>query len=219
MTTATLGQTGLETLGSETILLVERHLMVAGAMVAYMEAELGVGFTVVSSLDDARHEIVRNGRFSLILVDINSCPEIGHAQIEALIAANGLRSVGLIADTALQGKIRGLIDLDICGVLLKSMSARSVANVIRFMLTGESFFPPALAGSPLPSERAGTKDFTAAETEILTLLAEGQSNREIARIVGKAEATVKMHVTSLLRKLNASNRTMAVIHAKQLRLI
>ncbi|HSW51126.1 MAG TPA: response regulator transcription factor, partial [Bryobacteraceae bacterium] len=57
---------------------------------------------------------------------------------------------------------------------------------------------------------------TPRQREVLTLLGQGKSNKEIARVLQLAEGTVKLHVTAILKALNVNNRTRAVVAASQL---
>ena len=70
---------------------------------------------------------------------------------------------------------------------------------------------PALPAGPL----AGQDDLTAREREVLDLLAEGTSNRQIARALGLSLKTVQNHVSRILDKLQAADRTQAALRARQ----
>ncbi|MEQ9362415.1 MAG: response regulator transcription factor, partial [Rhodospirillales bacterium] len=66
------------------------------------------------------------------------------------------------------------------------------------------------------SEGPGGLHLTPRQRDVLNLMAGGKSNKEIARILGLAEGTIKLHVTGLLKVLDANNRTQAVIKAASL---
>lgn len=192
--------------------------MVAGAMVACMEDRLEVSFTVVSTMSAALSEIKLQNGYSLVLIDVNSTEDFGFNEIERIIQHEGVDAVALIADSPQQKKLRDFLALNISGVILKSMSAKSVMNIIRFMLAGEHFFPPSLSGSDFVMEKRKIGQFSEAELEVLGLLAKGFSNRAIAESMKKPEATIKANIVSLFRKLEASNRTQAVVRARELRI-
>ena len=73
--------------------------------------------------------------------------------------------------------------------------------------------PGSAGGSP---SRRVAPHLTARESQVLALMLEGKSNKRISRQLGMAEATVKNHVTAILKALGASNRTEAVIAAGRL---
>ncbi len=98
------------------------------------------------------------------------------------------------------------------GYLLKGTSRQELLGAIRAVARGETLLPPAVAGrllSRLQSRVAGT-DLSPREVEVLKLLATGKRNREIAADLFLSEKTIKVHVSSILRKLNAEDRTEAV---------
>ena len=86
------------------------------------------------------------------------------------------------------------------------------------MLSGGIYVPPALLKPTTEienSEENALSKLTDRQRQVLDLLAEGDSNKEIARKLNLAEATVKAHLASILRALNARNRTEAVIHLQR----
>ncbi|MER7791291.1 response regulator transcription factor [Streptomyces sp. NPDC097640] len=106
------------------------------------------------------------------------------------------------------------------GFLLKRTPAQAIAHAIRLVATGDSvLFPDAVrrlvAARPLPlaGPAAGQAPLTVRETEILRLMATGLSNPDIAGHLTVSLETVKTHVSNLLTKLGAQNRTQAVILA------
>ncbi|MGW3571705.1 response regulator [Streptomyces sp. NPDC000941] len=106
------------------------------------------------------------------------------------------------------------------GFILKRTPSQAIAHAIRLVATGDSvLFPDAVrrlvAARPLPpvGPAAGHAPLTARETEILRLMATGLSNPDIAGRLTVSLETVKTHVSNLLTKLGAQNRTQAVILA------
>lgn len=110
------------------------------------------------------------------------------------------------------------------GCLLKDTSETDMAGALRTTLTGAPALDPRIAFQ-LARDLATRPPRTAAphlserEEQVLSLLAQGRSNRAIARQLGLSEATVKGHVSRLLDKLNASSRLEAVVRATDTGLI
>ena len=116
------------------------------------------------------------------------------------------------------------------GYLLKDAPSEKLAEAIRVAARGETFLQPSVAAKVVAEfARLSRKTFTTAnpvieplserEIEILRLIAQGASNREIAGTLFLAEGTVKNHVTSILGKLEARDRTQAALKAKDCWLI
>jgi DNA-binding NarL/FixJ family response regulator len=113
------------------------------------------------------------------------------------------------------------------GYLLKDTPSAKLVEAIRLAARGESFLEPSVAAkvvsefarlSPRPAD-ALAEPLSERELEVLRLAAGGASNREIAAALVIAEGTVKNHLTSILSKLDASDRTEAAVKAKELGLI
>ncbi len=107
------------------------------------------------------------------------------------------------------------------GYLLKDIACEALMQSLKLVMMGEKVFPTHLAellvsgrtedmGAELPTRRKGLSQ---REVQILRCLLNGNSNKMIANHLNITEATVKVHLKSLLRKINASNRTQAAIWA------
>ena len=106
------------------------------------------------------------------------------------------------------------------GFLLKDVSYQQLLVAIRAVAGGATVFQPAVterllrAGSAVRIDaEAPREQLTAREAEVVRLMAGGYSNREIARALGTAEGTIKNHVSSILAKFGARDRTRAVLKA------
>jgi two-component system, NarL family, response regulator len=99
------------------------------------------------------------------------------------------------------------------GYIIKGMPYQTLVDAVHRVHRGERFLPPPVARTL--AARMPDSDLSAREREVLSLLAEGKSNREIASLLGITEATVKCHVSAILLRLNVSDRTEAVVTALQ----
>jgi len=109
------------------------------------------------------------------------------------------------------------------GYLLKNVRSTSLLQAIEALAAGGTYFQPAFGetarqrlASPSSEETASLTD---RETEVLRLMAAGQSNREIGTMLHMAEGTVKNHVSSILGKIGVRDRTRAVLAALERGLI
>jgi two-component system NarL family response regulator len=124
----------------------------------------------------------------------------------------------------------GSIRAGAAGYLLKEISIDEVADAVRAVMRGESLISPSMA-SKLMSEfaelsRSGATPradsgptLTKRELEVLSQVAEGGSNREIAQVLGISENTVKNHVRNILEKLHLHSRMEAVVYAVRANLL
>jgi DNA-binding NarL/FixJ family response regulator len=104
------------------------------------------------------------------------------------------------------------------GFLYKDVDPDALIRAVRSVHDGHTLLAPAAAGLLTSGGRPGTAvggigALTSREREVLALVAEGRSNREIARQLGVAEKTVKTHVSSILAKLGVADRTQAAVMA------
>lgn len=134
--------------------------------------------------------------------------------------APGVEVVALtsvLEDASVVGAIRaGAI-----GYLLKDTNAEELRRAVKAAAEGQVQLSPDAAVRLMREVRApdAPEALTDRETDVLRLLAEGQSNKEIARSLSIGEKTVKTHVSSILAKLNVQSRTQAVLQAMRTGLI
>ena len=116
------------------------------------------------------------------------------------------------------------------GYLLKDVSGHDLAQAVRTVAAGGALIQPSVAAKVVaefariapPARAAGAglaEPLSAREIEILRLLSDGLTNRQIAERLCLAEGTVKNHVTDILAKLGARDRTQAALRARELGLI
>ncbi|MBP8002137.1 MAG: response regulator transcription factor [Chloroflexi bacterium] len=107
------------------------------------------------------------------------------------------------------------------GYVLKGVSARQLANAIRMIAEGGVYISPAMAGSILfematsDQEPDPFNDLTQREKEILQLVAQGLTNREVGEQLSLSEKTIKHYMTNVLQKLHVRSRVQAVLLAQK----
>jgi two-component system nitrate/nitrite response regulator NarL len=120
------------------------------------------------------------------------------------------------------GPLVQALDAGVDGYLLRDISTEVLIQSISLVMLGENVFPSQLAlrlthggngGRVTPLRTGRPSDLTQRETDILHCLTDGQPNKLIAKRLGVAEATVKVQIRRLLRKIGAANRTQAAIWA------
>ncbi len=99
------------------------------------------------------------------------------------------------------------------GYVVKGMPYQVLVDAIQRVFKGGRFLPPPVAQAL--AARMPDADLSSREKEVLSLLVTGKSNKEIATSLGITEATVKCHVSTILTRLNVSDRTQAVVTALQ----
>ncbi|HEY0835313.1 MAG TPA: response regulator transcription factor [Azospirillum sp.] len=160
-------------------------------------------------------------RPSLILIDLASG---GDEEVEAMRGLRAqfpeIRIVILTSDLCTR-RLSGALGAGADGYLMKDIACEALMQSLRLVMMGEKVFPTHLAellvsgraeeiGAEVPARRKGLSQ---REVQILRCLLNGNSNKMIANHLNITEATVKVHLKSLLRKINASNRTQAAIWA------
>jgi DNA-binding NarL/FixJ family response regulator len=133
----------------------------------------------------------------------------GIAVLESLRSC-GLRALVLTSATEPSAAARA-VQAGAAGVLYKDIDPDALVRAIRSVRDGNVLLAPEALGSLVRGSRPDT--LTAREREVLALIADGRSNREIARLLRLSEKTVKAHVSSVLAKLGVQDRTQAAVYA------
>lgn len=180
----------------------------------FLGADGGFNIVTAPGPDGALAAIAATGGFDLVLLDATLPPaDLAHAA-RRLVLANEGRPVALLFNRMTPPQAADLLAAGVAGLLARSMPARSLPHALRLVLAGERFVPPDLLHRDAPPA-APQGGLSARQHQVLDALADGRANKTIARDLGLAEPTVKMHVTAICRKLGARNRTQAALIARQ----
>ncbi len=176
------------------------------------------------SLDTLQEVVQANPEADLLLLDLNMPGVSGFSALAYI--RNNHASLPTVIVSAMDDPaiIRRSIQHGASGFIPKSSAIATLEQGIRAVLDGEVWIPDGidLQDDRLDSEEAGIaaalSSLTPHQFRVLMMLGEGLLNKQIAYQLGVSEATIKAHVTAILRKMKVNNRTQAVLAVQQLRI-
>ncbi|QTX04877.1 response regulator [Agromyces archimandritae] len=196
------------------ILLADDHPVVRAGIRAMLETETDV--QVVGEAATAEDAVARAaaGGIDLVLMDLQFPGAMQGAEATRRIRRDGSARVLVLTNYDTDADILGAIEAGASGYLLKDAPPGELAAAVRAAAAGESALAPGIA-SRLGASAAEPR-LTAREAEVLALVAEGRSNRDIGRVLFLSEATVKSHLVHTFTKLGVGSRTAAVARGREL---
>ncbi|MBR1648733.1 MAG: response regulator transcription factor [Alphaproteobacteria bacterium] len=115
--------------------------------------------------------------------------------------------------------IKNALSNGVCGYISKRSESKILHNALKLIMEGGTYVPPAIIRKNSELGGKDSKVLTNRQNQVLKLVAQGMSNKQIAYEIGVSEATVKLHINALLRSIGANNRTQAVITAQKMGII
>ncbi|UOA30870.1 putative transcriptional regulatory protein NarL [Sulfitobacter sp. DSM 110093] len=197
------------------ILIADDHDMVRETIAMFLDADGATVTEAASVLAGALDKIKTQPPYDLVLLDYTMPGMKGLQGLQTVLDINEGRPVGLISGTATRLIAEQALEMGAIGFLPKTLPAKSLVNAVRFMAAGETYAPVSfMSGKDNPEETDFEKALSERERQVLRGLMTAQSNKEIARDLDLQEVTIKLHVKTLCRKLDAKNRTDAAILAR-----
>jgi len=222
-------------------LLIDDHPLILSALKAVIE---GIGAHVsvvgVGTAQAARETLASDCGFDLVLLDLQLADADGFELLSELRAAYPALPVVVVSASDRSTDVIRAIDLGAMGFVPKRASNETLFDALNMVMSGGIYVPPMIMRTHLASKppiangwgvrlddapagagpRAGAPlaalGLTPRQTDVLALLLQGQPNKLIARALNLSVETVKDHVAAVLRTLNVSSRTQAVLAVSQM---
>jgi DNA-binding NarL/FixJ family response regulator len=191
------------------VLIVDDHPVVRQGLRALLEVQDDMAVAGEAGDGPAAISLAESLRPDIVLLDLKLPGMDGVAVLRPLRAA-GLRVLVLTSATE-PSTAAAAVRAGAAGVVYKDIDPAALVRAIRSVHDGNVLLAPEALGSLVRGSRADT--LTAREREVLAGIADGKSNREIARLLRVSEKTVKAHVSAVLAKLGVQDRTQAAVYA------
>jgi DNA-binding NarL/FixJ family response regulator len=200
------------------VLLVDDHQVVRRGLRTFLEVQGDI--EVVGEAADGDEGVARalELRPDVILMDVKMPGTDGIEALRLLHEAESPARVLIVTSFTEQRTVVPALRAGAAGYVYKDIDPDALADAIRSVHAGHVLLQPEVAGALLAQDQpaAGTgrgNALTEREREVLGLIADGRSNREIARALVLSEKTVKTHVSNILMKLDLADRTQAALWA------
>ena len=201
------------------VLIADDHGMILDILSLYLSAQTDISVKTAADVEAAADLLKIEGSFDVILLDYNMPGMHGLKGFDRIMRSNASKPVAILTGNPTRRMMDEALEAGAAGILHKTMPAKSLANAIRFIHAGETYMPLSLMRDEMNSQSSNGGPLSSREMTVLGFLGEGKQNKEIANELALSEATIKMHVKSICKKLDANNRTHAVINARDMGLL
>ena len=189
----------------------EQSLFRDGLSLRLKQINQDIAILQSSNLVDMQKILSKEPDIDILIVDID------------LAELNAAEIINKIKNLAPNTKIVAISSSE--GYIPKRSDSNILSGALKLILDGGTYIPPAMLDNGIDYNGSShisnplKKNLTNRQSQVLDLIAQGKSNKQIAYDMGVSEATVKLHINALLRSLKVNNRTQAVITAQKMGLI
>ena len=204
------------------VLLVDDHTLFRKGLAELLEQRGEIRVVGMAGNGDAALGLLAEASPDVVITNLNMPPQGGIALLRRIRAQNWRGPVLILTVSDAEDDLASAMRAGAQGYLLKDMEPDDVVDAVQRAVRGETVVAPTmtmklvnlLQGGAPPAEKADAlKQLTAREREILDYLAQGLSNKAIARALDISHDTVKLHVRHILSKLNLTSRVEAAVFA------
>jgi DNA-binding NarL/FixJ family response regulator len=195
------------------IMLVDDHYLVRMGLASIIALEPDMTVCAQASTGEQAQMLFRTHRPDVTLMDLRLPGMNGSDTIQAIRHEFPDARIVMISTYVCDEEIYGALQAGAMAYLVKSVQREELIRAIRKAAAGQRHIPAEVAARL--ADRVTRSQLSGREIEVLRLLVGGRRNREIANALDITEGTVKLHVSSILGKLGASDRTEAVTVALQ----
>lgn len=203
------------------VLLVDDHTLFRKGLAELLEQRGEISVAGIAGNGDEALQLLKETRPDVVISDLNMPPHGGLALLRQMRADGWRGPVLMLTVSDAEDDLASAMSAGAQGYLLKDMEPDDVVDAVQRAVRGETVVAPAmtlklvhlLQGGGQPSKSDALQQLTAREREILEYLAQGLSNKAIARQLDISHDTVKLHVRHILAKLNLTSRVEAAVFA------
>jgi DNA-binding NarL/FixJ family response regulator len=198
------------------VVVVDDHAVVRDGIGRLLDSADGIEVVGVAGDGAEALDVVARTAPDVVLMDLSMPNVDGVRATQALTASGAATRVVVLTTFADQQRILDALAAGASGYLLKDAAPDEVIGAVRTVMEGGAPLDPKAARVLLDSRRAArpAQDLSPREREVLSLLATGLANKQIARKLGIAERTVKAHLTRIFEQLGVTDRTQAALWAR-----
>lgn len=203
----------------------EQSLFRDGLSLRLKQINQDIAILQSSNLVDMQKILSKEPDIDILIVDIDLA-ELNAAEIinkiKNLAPNTKIVAISSSEDTR---NIKKILSCGVKGYIPKRSDSNILSGALKLILDGGTYIPPAMLDNGIDYNGSShisnplKKNLTNRQSQVLDLIAQGKSNKQIAYDMGVSEATVKLHINALLRSLKVNNRTQAVITAQKMGLI
>jgi DNA-binding NarL/FixJ family response regulator len=193
------------------ILIIDKHpLFMMGLETSLLTHNPKLQIYQATHIEAAKNQLKRNPNISLMLLDhtLPGTDSLNHLA-EFWKISPPLR-IAIISASESRQSILEAMEAGVAGFIPKSLPSDAAIAAINRLLAGYTYIPRELLEPSYTRRHNANPQLPARQTEILSLAANGLSNKQIAKTLHLAEGTIKQHFYAILKTLNADNRTHAV---------
>lgn len=199
------------------VFLADDHELVRHGLRSVFEAEIDMEVVGEAGDSDGAIEGCLSLAPDVLVLDLHM-PGVGGVEVCRQVRNHQEQTKVLVLTSFDEDEeLFGVLSAGASGYLLKDSRSERIINAVRAVAEGEAVFDPAVVNRVIHGRSGGNGDLAEPlsdrEMEVLQLMAQGLSNKEIGKALWIGETTVKTHVSHVLRKLNAADRTQAVLAA------
>jgi DNA-binding NarL/FixJ family response regulator len=196
------------------VMVVDDHPLMRVGIAAIINARADMTVVAQAGTGEEAVALFQKHRPDVTLMDLRLPGGLGGVEAITAIRSKSTRSRFIVVTTYDGDEdIHRALEAGAQGYVIKGMPYQTLVDALQKVHSGGRFLPPPVARAL--ASRLPHSDLSSRELEVLHLLVGGNSNKDIANLLGITEATVKSHVSTILMRLDVEDRTQAVVAALQ----
>ena len=202
----------------------EQSLFIDGLSLRLKQINNDINILQSANLIDMQRILSKEPDIDILILDIDLADQHSTEVINKIKSISPNTKIVAISASEDTRNIRKILSNDVKGYITKKSDSNILSGALKLILDGGIYIPLAILENTteynknIPQTQL-KRNLTNRQAQVLDLIAQGKSNKQIAYDMGVSEATVKLHINALLRSLKVNNRTQAVITAQKMGLI